>query len=85
MITKKQGEMIAKKYNSVAVSRKLYLAACEELKAAIDKGDTLAIGAAKARARMWIDSEIEAMDFLIAMGIPVVSYAETKEIQRTYM
>ena len=85
MITKKQGEMIARKYNSICVSRKCYLSAITELKEAIEKNDKVAIGVSKARARMWIDAEVEAMNILIAMGIPVISYAETLEIQKSYI
>lgn len=84
MITKKQGEEIAKRFNSIAVSRKCFEKHADELTAAIKARDSEAISLAKARCKLWIDSEVEAMDRLVSMGIPVVSYAETKELQKSY-
>lgn len=84
MITKKQGLLIAKKINSIYVSRKCYLEAAEDLRLALIANDREAINKAKARCKLWIDAEVEAMDILVNMGIPIVSYAETKEIQRSY-
>lgn len=84
MITKKQGEEIAKRFNSIQVSRMLFEKHAEELTAAIKANDSQAIAVAKARCKLWIDAEIETMDRLISMGIPVISYAETKELQKSY-
>lgn len=84
MITKKQGEEIAKRFNSIQVSRKLFEKHADELSEAIKVRDSQAIAIARARCKLWIDAEVEAMERLVAMGIPVVSYVETKELQKSY-
>lgn len=84
MITKKQGEEIARLFNTIQTSRMIFERSMTERSAAIEAKDSEASALAKARCKLWIDAEVQAMERLIQMGIPVVSYVETKELQKMY-